>query len=481
MNHIILNEQSMALELRTERTLLILSVIMLALAFPFQVIFNSPMPALFPYAVLAMAFANRIHSLYRRSKNYEWFVKFKLNNVDKVIVAYGVLIGAHAVINLFVGDVDLIKIGNILVNYFFPLAFYIYFRIFFTKDNIRSIVIGVLVGSSLVIIYSIPHAYLKMHNAMLPGSDVGNVNNNDRLNKRDITLYEVMESYQVAAGEYSRMRVDGGSNFLNSTMRSGGTRSAGLLESHSVTAAWIAMGMFGAIAIIRIRQYWVQFTIVLTYMIMLFIFHYYTAIIAAIISITFIGINKKYSKKHTKLIMLILVTATMAYLIIDKYGWADKYLKIAGNIAKIKLNMIFGNSEASYIDLVCGKINNYVNYVTNDPLIIIFGDGFGIYYTYSYPKGSDIGFVETMARLGIPMLFIILIAMVTWMYRYIKRNTIFYRHKELPQTEIPVFTIGILIYVVTNDLHYSIWPAKSILPILMVILSEIGLSRSHSI
>ncbi len=478
LNNVVLNAQFTALQLRAERLLLILSVLLLALAFPLQVMVRSPLPALFPYAVLGIAFAIRIHAQYRKCEIYDRRVAIHLNFVDLGVMAYVVLVAAHGGFNLVVGAVGLMKIGSIIVNYIFPLSFYLYFRFYVSGWNIRSIMIGVLAASALISVYSIPHAFLKMNSAMTPSSVMTAPGLYERPNDNNVNLYRVMEKYQQAAGEYSRMRADESPNFINGTMRVGGTRSAGLLESHSVSAAWIALGMFAALALISTRRCCVHFALAMPFMTMLLIFNYYTAIIATLTSLLIIAFYRKCGFHHVKLVILICILAPLLiYLITDISGSKANYLTVAGKIAQIQFDMIFGNLQVSYLELIYGQIKNYIHVVSREPLVFFFGDGFGIYYPYSFPKGSDVGFVESMARLGIPLLLLLLMAVVTWTYHFILNKM------ELPltgatrQAGFPIFAIGILVFVITNDIHYSIWPAKSILPILMILFSQIGITR----
>lgn len=51
------------------------------------------------------------------------------------------------------------------------------------------------------------------------------------------------------------------------------------------------------------------------------------------------------------------------------------------------------------------------------PCVALFEDGVGIYCSYGFNKGGDIGAIEYMARLGIPMLAFVLAAVVALVYR----------------------------------------------------------------
>jgi hypothetical protein len=120
-----------------------------------------------------------------------------------------------------------------------------------------------------------------------------------------------------------------------------------------------------------------------------------------------------------------------------------------------------------------------MQYLKSFPYVALFGDGMGIYYPYSFSKGSDIGIVESMARLGIPMLVFVLTAVVTLVYRMLLRKGAV-TTDGYKQDGLLTFAAGIMVYVVINDAHYSIWPTKSIFPILMMVCALCCMPQDES-
>jgi hypothetical protein len=85
-----------------------------------------------------------------------------------------------------------------------------------------------------------------------------------------------------------------------------------------------------------------------------------------------------------------------------------------------------------------------------------------------------------MARLGIPMLVPVLAAVMTLVYRMLLRKEASSQLNNQKPDGLLAFAVGIIVYVVINEVHYSIWPAKSILPILMMVCAICGMSQGEA-
>ena len=96
--------------------------------------------------------------------------------------------------------------------------------------------------------------------------------------------------------------------------------------------------------------------------------------------------------------------------------------------------------------------------------MILIGDGF---YSFVLEKGGDIGYIETLARLGIPFFLtsiFFLLRIVFKVLSLINKNTKkYFLERHIPYLQ---FSITIIILILVYEIHYSIWVSKSILPIL---------------
>ena len=104
--------------------------------------------------------------------------------------------------------------------------------------------------------------------------------------------------------------------------------------------------------------------------------------------------------------------------------------------------------------------------MTDFPIGILVGDGFSV---WGSQKGGDFGFSETLSRFGIPFYFLMMFGFFFLIKHSIKKIT----DDNLSQNKIQliIFSAYTLMYILLNEIHYSIWIDKSILPLLFIILA----------
>lgn len=468
-------------QLRLEGALLLLSVVLLACAFPLQVLARSPLPALASYVILLLVFAIRVRREFQGFRGWRSVrTLVQPTPSDWGVLAYALIVLAHMVINLAGGAVGWVVLGANTFNFLFPLLFYLYFRLFADGGNVRAILIGVLVACALTGAYSVTHAYLKMRHTPIPGSAQSEIKSAEQLEIKAWTLFGAMQRYQLEAGDYSRHRVGGDEDFVKKTMRVGGPRSAGLLESNSISAAWIALGLFAALGLIPLRRQWLRYAILIPFMGLLIVFQYYTAIFAAMISFMLVmldsgtdGMHRAWSRRKVYGMLALLALLIWVFLM----SLDERYQINLRHMAWIQYKLLFGGGQAHYLNLVLDKLRGYGQYVSSFPWVILMGDGLGIYYPYSFSKGGDIGFAESLARLGIPLLLLVVGGGVRWARDFLLRGKPIVLEDGVKFDGLPSFAIGVIAFVALNDVHYSIWPAKSILPLLMIAFALCGARR----
>jgi hypothetical protein len=144
--------------------------------------------------------------------------------------------------------------------------------------------------------------------------------------------------------------------------------------------------------------------------------------------------------------------------------------------------MLLNASLAGQIDLASGstQIGNstyfgrmipnfyYFPYSTRDfPLGLLIGEGFS---AFGSQKGGDYGIVETIRRFGLPMFFTIIIGLIMLIRHALKQ--IEYRlYDSSPEASYLWFATSVIIYISFNEIHYTIWSTKSILPIIFISLA----------
>ena len=150
----------------------------------------------------------------------------------------------------------------------------------------------------------------------------------------------------------------------------------------------------------------------------------------------------------------------------------------------IKINLIgqislatTGTAYGSFIDIIFSSFIGYFNIILEYPFIFLFGDGFSN-NSLGGLKGGDVGFIETMIRLGLPFFLIVSFGFINIFYNTLKE---FFYNRKIQYSfinEILIFSACIILFILLLEVHYSAWNAKSILPILFICL---GLLRNKKL
>ena len=123
--------------------------------------------------------------------------------------------------------------------------------------------------------------------------------------------------------------------------------------------------------------------------------------------------------------------------------------------------------SSGYIGMIQEYINTYMEIAGEMPVMILLGDGFS---GFGMQKGGDIGLIETLARLGLPLFLLSIISIVLLVSANLK--TINYRD-EFDRNMIKL-CVSIILLAAINELHYTIWTSKSVLPILFIVFAILG-------
>mgnify|MGYP001279249575 CR=1 FL=1 len=118
-----------------------------------------------------------------------------------------------------------------------------------------------------------------------------------------------------------------------------------------------------------------------------------------------------------------------------------------------------------------GLIYTFISYpddvIKLFPLGVLIGDGFS---TFGHHKGGDFGIVESLHRFGMPLFFAILIGLMS-LIRHALKQMYYKMPNQSSGRSYLWFAVSATLYIVLADIHYSIWPMKSILPIMFINLA----------
>jgi hypothetical protein len=427
------------------------TIMLVALSFPIQVYSQSPYPALLPYALFAVIVALPRKRLSRagRARNA---------NMVLMIGIYAVLVLLNTTWQTLFGEISAEEGINAIVVYLLPVAFYWYFSSVASEQEIRWSFVAMVVAGLVVGIYFTYDSYIKL------------------------ALQEV-SSYSQAAFDYSASRAGANANDVNEARISVGYRSHGLLESHSVSGAWIIIGALAALALTPVRRGILRKTIILSFGSMVLMGLNFTAIIAFSIImflLEFGGFSAARAGKASlvgSLISLTLVVGILAGIVLWGAGNEMAELIVAFLSFQSDLALGTGGGDLTFWGLITQNTDIYVEHIASAPALLLIGDGFS---TFGTPKGGDIGAIETLARFGLPY-FVAILFCIFRLIRSGLREIKIGKDKPcatgsgtLVKSRILVFSIGVTLLVVITDVHYTVWPAKSVLPIVFLVLALYG-------
>lgn len=447
----------MILKLNTFRSYLwILVIFSLFFAFPLQVWVGSPYPSLLPYLILvAIIFLSA--SIPQINSGY--FQSNRINGTDIVVGLYVCWVFFYTIIQLLSNVISLNEAWSGLVIFILPVTFYVYFKWFGTEQDIRCVFFAIAIAGLISGLYFCYDTYLKLA--------LGQIS-----------------PYALKAFDYVITRAGVSAEEANQFSISIG-RSFGLLEKHSISGAWIVLGAVAALTILPKGRFMLRGVVILMYGSMVLIGMNCTNVIAFFI-ILFVAYFTGRAVQHqivTKIAGGLILTLSLILFvsIIVLCFTGNSFLDNIIEIYIDQSNLLFGIGERnnSFITIMGRNFNGFWQHIDEHPYVFLFGDGFS---TKGMIKGGDIGWVESCALFGVPMFLLIVIGLV---------NLVCAARKQLkkinkfagssPEETIArrlQFGISVILLILVNDGHYTIWSKKSILPILFFALALLGRCRS---
>lgn len=408
---------------------------------------SSTLPALAPYALLVGVFL-----LTLPQKPYSLQLRW---NARKPIMfftsVYLVLVFFHTSWQTVLGVITPEQGVSAIVNFVLPVLFFVYFRTIASNLELRAVFFAMIIAGLVVGAYFVYDSY-----SML-------------------VLGELSE-YSTQAYKYSELRAPG--QDINPARISVGYRSHGLLENHSVTAAWIVLGCLAALTLLPKNQPKKRAMVVLLYGVMLLVGLNFTAIVGFIFVIFLMEyrghvlLRGAIPKRIVLLLQLIIggfVLIGLTLLVLPSSMGENMVAAITLSLTG-QVDVASGKTELGDTTYIGGLISGFISFPYNMldfPLGFLIGDGFS---SFGKAKGGDYGIVETLHRFGIPFFLAIFIGLLSLIRRVLKQ--IDTRGLDpFPAVSYLWLAASVIIYLIFIEIHYTAWSAKSILPILFISLA----------
>ena len=416
-----------------------------SLSFPLQLIYRTPLMSLLPYIVLGIIFI-LTHFSKMQTPKVIWNIR---RPIILAITIYLVLFFINTSWQVVFGFITPMAATSAMVVFLLPVLFFIYFRFFATTQHFRLLFFAIIVCGLLNGLYFAYDSY-----SMLVSLQVSD--------------------YAHKAIEYIELRAPGGDD-TNLARVTVGSRSHGLLEKHSVSSAWVVLGCLASLTTLPSSEHLKRSLVIMFFGLMVVIGMNFTSIAGFVFVVCLIEYKgyyifrvRTYINIGARLITIVLAVGVVLLL-------AGRYLNLTDLYKSIERLLIFqvgladGTIEfenGSFIGNLLYQLIFYPFLIIDYPVGLLIGDGFS---TFGNGKGGDFGIVETLHIFGLPFFLIIFIGLIRLIFSSIKK--INSNEIELMEKKYLWFAVSFVTYIIFSEVHYSIWAAKAVLPILFIALA----------
>ncbi|MDQ6770962.1 MAG: hypothetical protein M3Z54_13350 [Gemmatimonadota bacterium] len=421
------------------------AVLLLALSFPIQVITGSPYPSLLPYVIIGGILVLRSLSPGRLNGSARTASRF--SNISGMVSLYLFLVLLDTGWQASLGVISFYETLTALTIYLLPVVWYWYFRRSASENEIRTILLAIVLAGLIAGIYFAYDSYEKL----ALGHTTAYAN--------QAFLYTIARKGTDAMSE-------------NPARVASGYRSFGLLETHSVSGAWVVLGALAALSLLPPKRKAFRGLTILSFGAILLLGLNFTTIVAfgvIMIVVEFGGIQLLVGKVSFAVAKNLAALALIGFLSVRVALWVARGPMsefILGNLAGQKdLALGTGDAGLSMSGLVGSYFATYVQHVSDYPLTLLLGDGFT---SYGMPKGGDVGFIESIARLGLPFFVALMYGLFRLARSAIRQIGV---RRELRPTRMLRFALCVTLLIVVTEVHYTVWTSKSVLPIVFFALA----------
>jgi hypothetical protein len=351
------------------------------------------------------------------------------------------------------GLISFAEAMSALVIYLLPIVFYLYFGRITSEQEIRSVLLAMIIAGIVVGFYFAYDSYNKL------------------------ALGQVGD-YTKKVYQYSIDRAP--NQEINEMAVSVGSRSYGLLESHSVSGAWVILGCLAALALLQLHRTIIRYTVIFLSGTLLLLGLNFTTIIAFSIIMflsEFEGFSLLRGRLSAKIGGNLVLLALIVMLMVEIAFWLAGEDMVKNIILIINYQRDYalgtGDLNTTQMGQVIKGVEGYFQHIFNFPHTLLLGDGFSV---YGLKKGGDIGYFESMAKFGLPFFFLIvfgLLSLIKSGLRQIEamRGGQATGEQKINHGRIIQFAICVTLLVLITEFHYTVWTAKSILPIVFFALA----------
>lgn len=435
-----------------KRSIWFVAVPLLVFAFPLQVYVNNQYPCLLAYLISGPL----IFTVLQQKRQLGMNVSNAPNtsNIKTVVSAYVFLVCLYTFAQLVLSVASFAMACSSITVYALPTFFYWYFCRIASEREIRAVWLAMAVAGLVCGFFFAYESYFKIG-------------------------HEQVSEYARAAFTYRLMRSEDNPDDANSFSITPGQRAFGILESHTVSGAWTALGAIAALAFVPHQRHMLRQVIIGTYGLLIFLGMNYTNIIAFIIIVMHVEYDMFTSLKRVRqsfagtIALLLICGSFLGLRAVMAEGDSFFGFLLSTLIDQSKLIVGAGDRETGYATLIPEYLVRYRLHLGDYPLALLIGDGFTV--NNGMPKGGDIGWVESLSRFGVPFFIVVVVGLVKLVraasaqVRMMRKG--FISGLDVDRVKKLEFAVLVVLVILVNELHYTVWNAKSVLPILFFALA----------
>lgn len=428
------------------------AIMLLVFAFPIQVYLSSPYVSMLPYLLVALIL---LLTWFSPSHGYSSGTgRRQYRNIPRLVGVYALLVSLNTAWQTGFGVITPAQGGAALFIFLVPVLFYGYFRNIAAEREIRWVLVAMAVAGLAVGIYFAYDSYVKL------------------------ALRQVND-YAVRAQEYSATRA-GDVLQLDAARVSTGYRSSGLLESHSVSGAWVVLGTLAALALVPLRRPILRRAVILVFGTLLLLGLNFTSIVAftaIMVLFEFEGLSLLRGRLSARVLINLVALAFTVTLLVGTAFWLAGSVMSQFIVAQVsgqtELALGTGGASKTMIGLVLDYAGNYLHNIRNHPASFLLGDGYSV---YGMEKGGDIGAIETLARFGLPFFVAAVVGSLRLVSDASRQINAARRGRAggegpLARASMLQFAAGVALLVLITEGHYTVWTAKSVVPVVFLMLA----------
>lgn len=408
--------------------------------FALQVVGGNEIYGILPYLLLAMS---AVLVIVTGPRPGAVSLKGRAGLLDLLVAAIVLWSAGHAIAGLALSSSSLAETARVLLIYVTCVWVYVYVSFRSNEKDHQDILVAAALSTLLLGTHWCVETFSKF-------------------------VMQRTSMYQVLTHDYIMVRNGFTSDQVNSSVLYPEYRAYGLTDKHTTTGASVSLGGFAAIgALSRYRLDWRILT-GLAFLLILTVGMATLAWISFLLLVPFaILLSERVSTSGQVLrrgAVYGLIIAVVIVVVGAASGHAmdliDKIADLLATQLSFVLNVDGSSAQSSWFQIYGKEIAGYGRYLAENPLSVIFGEGFSGYGAHRFERGGDVAIFEFLATYGWLLGALLLAGMIGSIAVAVK-SLLQHRSESYATGLLMVSAVGLAFLLISLG-HYNTFFNKSI-------------------